>query len=393
MIQKNFLQPRLSGPSFEDGSIPLNILAGIAGLGELIENVAKWRFLEAHPSRKQIPRNFTDGIELKLSGLEAGSAISRIDLITRSSQHQDSRSELLPHVSELRVPDNETQYLAYYDEALATVMRFVDLVKNDEPREKHLPRKYWKYFYQIGHNLQDQDVIEIRSHLPIDPVELDRNALVKLKPKREDSTQHSEALTVRGLIPEVDQSKKSFQIKVLGGRSVRAEIPDQYFDVIMQAFNHYDRSSTVSISGFGRYDSNNRLAGLQSIERIVLFDPLDINARLDELRELKDGWLDGEGYAPSDAGLTWLSASFNRYYPEGLIRPRLYPTFDGGVQAEWVIKSTDVSININLLSREGEWHSLDLVSDTERQRILSLDDENAWKWIVKEIQILSGKPK
>lgn len=129
------------------------------------------------------------------------------------------------------------------------------------------------------------------------------------------------------------------------------------------------------------------------IDRFSLLDPLDIDARLDELRELNDGWLDGQGFAPAGTGLTWLAASFNRHYPESLLRPRLFPTVDGGIQAEWVIDSTDIDININLVNKSGEWHSLDLVSGTEHQKTVNLDDEDAWKWIVKRIQTLSEKSK
>ena len=129
------------------------------------------------------------------------------------------------------------------------------------------------------------------------------------------------------------------------------------------------------------------------LDRLGLLDPLDIGARLDELRELNDGWLDGQGYAPAGTGLTWLAASFNRYYPESLLRPRLYPTVDGGIQAEWMIAATDIDIKINLVGKSGEWHSLDLASDTEHQKTLNLDDEDAWKWIVKRIQTLSEKSK
>lgn len=59
-------------------------------------------------------------------------------------------------------------------------------------------------------------------------------------------------------------------------------------------------------------------------------DPLDVRARLDDLRALSDGWLDGTGVAPPHAGLDWLASAFDRHFPDDLPLPHLYPTPEGG---------------------------------------------------------------
>ena len=43
---------------------------------------------------------------------------------------------------------------------------------------------------------------------------------------------------------------------------------------------------------------------------------LRIRARLDSMRNLADGWLEGAGIAPSPGGLDWLAEAFARQYPE-----------------------------------------------------------------------------
>ena len=48
---------------------------------------------------------------------------------------------------------------------------------------------------------------------------------------------------------------------------------------------------------------------------------VDISAQLDELRLMKNGWLEGEGLAPSHEGLDWLSRVFDDHYPENLPLP------------------------------------------------------------------------
>ena len=43
-------------------------------------------------------------------------------------------------------------------------------------------------------------------------------------------------------------------------------------------------------------------------------DPLDIGVQLDDLRLLKDGWLDSSTKALSPEGLDWLEEAFRLHY-------------------------------------------------------------------------------
>ena len=65
-----------------------------------------------------------------------------------------------------------------------------------------------------------------------------------------------------------------------------------------------------------------------------LLHALDIASRLEELKKIKDGWLDGAGQAPSHEGLDWLAGVLKDRYPDYLPRPYAYPVPDGGVQLE-----------------------------------------------------------
>jgi hypothetical protein len=56
------------------------------------------------------------------------------------------------------------------------------------------------------------------------------------------------------------------------------------------------------------------------------FIPVDVPSRIDELRGLEAGWLDGYGKAPSQEGLNWFSNAFENRYPDDLALPYIYPT-------------------------------------------------------------------
>lgn len=122
--------------------------------------------------------------------------------------------------------------------------------------------------------------------------------------------------------------------------------------------------------------------------------PLDVPARLDEFRELKDGWADGMQYAgnwgngygkaPSYAGLDWLSVAFTRYYPEDAPLPFTYPTPEGGVQMEWSLGDQEISLEVNLETGWAWWHRLDMSTDDDEEQDLNLNSDG-WIWLVAEI--------
>lgn len=106
--------------------------------------------------------------------------------------------------------------------------------------------------------------------------------------------------------------------------------------------------------------------------------------RIDYLRNMSDGWLDGDGYAPSKEGLDWLEG-----WLEGLPstpHPYIYPMFDGGIQIEWTRGDWELSLEIDLAQRKGSWHGLNMSSDEEEMRDLNLTEMEDNLWIVAKLQ-------
>ncbi len=118
----------------------------------------------------------------------------------------------------------------------------------------------------------------------------------------------------------------------------------------------------------------------------MILDPLDIRARVDELKLLRDGWLDGAGTAPSQHGLDWLAEAFERHYPDGAPLPYLFPTPEGRILAEWSLKPWALSLDIDLAVKTGEWHALHLNTDAEESRGLDLASATDWNWLTQQIR-------
>ena len=118
----------------------------------------------------------------------------------------------------------------------------------------------------------------------------------------------------------------------------------------------------------------------------------EIKRRLAELRDLQDGWADGMqnvrdwgsgfGKAPSHDGLAWLTVQFERFYPNDAPRPRIYPTPEGGIQAEWPLGDLEIDID----AHTAEWFSTDLSVDSSEECILNLDDPTDWQWVIDQLR-------
>ncbi len=124
----------------------------------------------------------------------------------------------------------------------------------------------------------------------------------------------------------------------------------------------------------------------------IATDPVrsaNVSSRLNELKSLENGWLDGKGLAPNRVGLDWLTQSLDANYSDELRQPFVYPTAEGGVQFEWTIGDFEVSLEIDLSSHQAQWHCLNLTTAADSFRDVNLDDAGDWTRLEAEIRQLA----
>jgi hypothetical protein len=190
----------------------------------------------------------------------------------------------------------------------------------------------------------------------------------------------TEETELRVRIPEADTGKNTFEMELNDGTRLRGPLSDLYQDAILEAFENYNagHDEYVLIQGIVRKDRNDHLKSFESIEHATPLDPLDISLRLEELSKLEDGWLDGKGQAPAKNQLVWLQKAFNSSFDNDLPLPYIYPTAEGGVQAEWTLNGWEVSFEINLETLQGEYQALNLQDRTCDEETISLADKDGW---------------
>jgi hypothetical protein len=361
------------GPRFDGHAIPLEILKDLAVLEEMIVEVAKWRYLQDHTDRKRSPKGFTEGLALKLTGVGEGSAIPQMSLFVDSNQ-------LFP-------PEN--QY--YFEQARDNVINAINAAEHDEPITQHMPEFLLGYFDRIGRSLRDLECIEFDPQNTTRPARLTKATRRKLILASSQVQELTEDVILRGAIPEADQGKMTFELQVINGPRVIAPIATQHMQTVLEAFNGYKQGARILLQGIGRYNRYDRLQSLEAVEHLSLLDSNDVTARLEELRALRHGWLDGKkGFAPNNMGLDWLANGFKTHFPDGLPLPYLYPTAEGSIQAEWSVNDYEITLEFDIDNHRGEWHALNMITEDEVTRELALDEDTAWQWFIGEINNLAG---
>ena len=107
---------------------------------------------------------------------------------------------------------------------------------------------------------------------------------------------------------------------------------------------------------------------------------LDIYVQIEDIRQLEDGWLDGDGMAFSKQGLDWVAEKLDDYFSD--IIPHLYPTPQGEVRAEWSLGKLEISLDIDIEKQSGYWHTLDISSGIDTEENLDLSNIDDWEWIL-----------
>lgn len=369
MGSEPFLKPRLTGPRFDAAEIPLEVLADFAALSELLLELAKWKWKEANPGRRRVPKGFLDGFELRVAKVEPGSAIPVITLVAPSGPLFDRQ---------------------YFEDARLAVVEAVCAAESGGAIGSVIPQQFLGYFDRFGRSLREGEAIELEDARNGKKGRLTRESRKALV-RASTLPRVTEEGRLYGQIHEFDQRNRSFQIQLENGSIVRGiPVDETHYDAILHAHSGYRTGQRVRIDGVLVYGREGDLQSVERVESVTNMDTLDVGMRLDGLRQLKDGWLDGEGPALSPAGLDWLEQMFERHYPDDCISPHLFPTPEGAVRGEWQLAPWSVSIDFDLVAKKADCHALNLESDEEVEKVIDAGSDAGWAELAELIRGFGG---
>jgi len=367
MKPHEFLRPRLLGTRFEKCSLPLDLLKDLSALQELVIEVAKSEYLAENPSRKRSPKGFARDFALHLTELEAGSTIPVIVAMMPNSLFPEEES-------------------SYFEKAKMRVIEAVeDAATGKAPR---LASKFLRFFEHLGRSLREGEAMEF-THTNGRSVAL--SPIVRKRLLQASQIQEwTEELSLKGRICEIDKANQSFEFELYDGTKLKAPLLELHEVTVLDAVGGYPSNAAANIKGIFRRSRSDRLKSIDQIEHVTLLDPLDIDLQLEEIAQLKDGWLDGEGTAYAPEALRELAKHFDRYFSPNLPLPRLYPMPEGGIQAEWTFGRWEVTLPIQIGSFEVEYQAMQMDTKECRDLDFSLSNAKGWQTLNEQLEAITG---
>lgn len=366
LVKTEFLKPRLIGSRFDEHSIPVEVLKDWAAFEGLIVEAARWLYLEENPKRKRTPRGFAQSFSLHLSKVEGGSAIAVLER---------------PLASGTLVPD---AFAVWFEKARDRVLETIEAASLGQSVDHLLPKSLLAYFDQFGRSLRDDEQVEFTRSSTQTSVRYDNRVRKTLVLK--SATVYRTEESVRGSMSELNLENRTFTLKLIGGEKVVGEFSDELRDAAHSALGAYGES-LVMVEGAVVRDQSDTRKRIEQVTRIEPLDALDVPARLEGLGFLRDGWLDGEGVKPPLAGLNWLAKAWTEHWPEDLSLPHCYPTLEGGIQLEWSLQTSSISVDVEITKRVASL----LVSRTEDGEILAeldlfLSTSEGWQQLAEAVR-------
>jgi hypothetical protein len=138
------------------------------------------------------------------------------------------------------------------------------------------------------------------------------------------------------------------------------------------------QSSKVLVRGLADYDLNDQPVRVAETQHLQLLDPNDVATRCEELSQLKDGWLDGEGKAPTKEGLKSFMAAWDGARTEAIPLPYIYPTPEGGIQMEWRQGRWELSAEVDLASLTAELLAVNVATRSSNEGVVNLSTREGW---------------
>lgn len=319
---------RLRGGRYDQPGLPVATAVELARYQRLVSTVAYHLYMRAHPKRKRAPRGFSDFLDLRLVDVQPGSVIPVLSRTPATSQP--------PLLGE----DWHDQARVLINEALANVNK-------DQRLPAGFPVEALKEFASFGRSLQGNEVIEFSGNgaevAPFTPQT--RRRIQSLANLDEIEVE----LLVQGQVIGLHSDPQRIDVLLAdpSHRKLVGEYADPaMWDTLREFLGFADRAPLAALSIVARQGLDGEIRAIVDVLGIEAALPTEWADRISELSALRKGWFDEKSDSPSRETLDATEEFLLACVDEGLQRPSIYPSAEGGVQLEWRNKQVTVEVDI-----------------------------------------------
>lgn len=366
--ERAFGHIRLRGGRYDEPGLPVVSAVELFRYQRLVSTVAYHLYMRAHPKRKRAPRGFSDLLELRLVGVEAGSVVP---ILVRPQ----SAIELEPMSED------------WHEHARVLVNEALSNVNNGVGLPSGFPVQALKEFASFGRSLQDDESIELSG---------DGDELARLMPqtrRRIQSLADLDAieveLRVKGQVIGLHSDPQRLDVVLAdgSGRKVVGEYSDPaMWDRLREFLGYAQRAPLVALAVVARQGLDGEIRAFVDVLGIEAALPAEWAARIEELSGLRTGWLEPDSVGPSPEALGATEEFLLACVDEDVQRPSIYPSADGGVQLEWRTQGSTVEVEI-LNSGEANAFAFDLAGGEDRELTLSeFDTDELLNFVAEQLR-------
>lgn len=365
--ERAFGQIRLRGGRYERPGLPVTTAVELARYERLVSAVAYHLYMRAHPKRKRAPRGFGDALDLRLVAVDRGSVIP---VLARSRA---------PGELELVAEDWHDRARVLINEALSNVNKERDLPAG-------FPAQALKEFASFGRSLREDEVIELSGD-GADVAEFTSGTRRRIQ-SLANLDEIEVELLIQGQVTGLHSDPQRVDV-VLADNS-RRKVVGEYTDAAMwdtlrQFLGYADRAPLAALAVVARQGLDGEIRAIVDVLGIEAALPAEWAARITELAGLRQGWLNPDSDTPSREALDAIEELLLACVDEGIPRPSIYPSADGGVQLEWRTEPTTVEVEI-LNSGEARAFAFDLAgSDDQELTLPEMDTDELLNFVAEHL--------
>ncbi len=363
MQRVEYLKISLDEARFDKGNIPSDVQKLLNCVRDFFGEIAKWRF------------------ELDNLDKDIASEKEFLELIRNLESAQSNQESL---------EKNENEFSTCFELAKRDFIEIINSANRNKVVESVVPFEILKLF-EKERSFRVDKTIKLEFHQNSEPILFTREAYLRIVEVLSNDFKFGEFL-IRCTVSKIDKDSMTIHLLFPNGKRLVGAISHRHLEVLINGKKGNEIKLNVMVEGSGMYNADGELIRVESIKEITPFDLSDVLTRLDEFRDLKKGWLDGEeGVPPSFEGLDWLSSLIKNKFLSDVPLPYTYPKPDGGIQLEWSFpNSIDADLEVDLISHTGLWTNYDMSNNCNpTTQKLALDENNDWTWLIEKIKSLS----
>ncbi|WKS67240.1 hypothetical protein NLL33_02115 [Corynebacterium accolens] len=329
----------LDGDRFKDFGMPAATAQEIAALDEILYQLIELRWRTEHPESSKLPNNFRQDFELRINTIAEGSSTP---LLERMRSTPDAPTLFSASADE---------FTEYYRQAMEELEEILRVASEYGPLPQSVFELPPSAIRNIGSTLREDENLQVGhgritdwSKKPVYTTVARKYLIEQL-----DRPLHK-YVTYSGLISRTNVSKRTFSFVDAASRVSATAKYNHGFELEIDGENE-QTWAWVEVTGQVEFTNNSNTHSFISVDKInttqLTADYNRLQTRLNEIRELQSGWLDGEYGAPFasdqiDQALTVLKAAVNA----GKLPHTVAPSIEGAIEFSWIDRNQHFSIEV-----------------------------------------------